>query len=136
MVYEYATWVSSKFRRKVYEAYDTLQTEGIAVAEHAAEDVLNNPMAYLEKVFEQAKVLQAQKEQLEKQNVQLTGERDVAVGTIAKVERTVSQVARRIPNVNLNAVSRDLFRLGYFYKQNGEAIPASKLAQVSTKQPS
>ena len=62
LVYAYAMWISPAFHLKVIQAYDTLQTQGIAVAEHAAEDLLADPLTYLERVFEQAKKLQAAKQ--------------------------------------------------------------------------
>ena len=62
LVYAYAMWISPAFHLKVIRAYDTLQTQGIAVAEHAAEDLLADPLTYLERVFEQAKKLQAAKQ--------------------------------------------------------------------------
>jgi len=58
LVYSYAMWISADFQMKVIDAYDQLQTQGIAVADHAAEDLLANPMAYMERVFEQMSVEQ------------------------------------------------------------------------------
>lgn len=109
LVYDYAAWVSAEFRLKVYEAYDTLQTQGIAVAEHAAEDLLANPLTYLERALDHAKKLRAAMQIAE-------AERDAAVSTIAKVNHTLRNVARKLPNINLIKLSSRLKELGYFYK--------------------
>ncbi|GEK46020.1 hypothetical protein HPA02_03030 [Bisbaumannia pacifica] len=62
LVYTYAMWVSAKFHMKVVDFFDRGQTQGIAVADHAADDLLTNPLAYFEKVLAQAKQLQAERD--------------------------------------------------------------------------
>lgn len=43
---------SPDFHLKVIDAYDNFQTQGIAVADHAAADLIANPLACSERVLE------------------------------------------------------------------------------------
>lgn len=62
LVYAYAMWISPAFHLKVIRSFDRLQTEGIAVADHAVDNLLDDPLSYFEKVLVQAKVLKAERD--------------------------------------------------------------------------
>lgn len=71
LVYAYAMWISPKFNLEVIRAYDRLATDGVAVHKDAADDLLADPMKYIEALMGQAKKLKA--------------ERDLAVATKAEI---------------------------------------------------
>ena len=48
LVYTYAMWISPAFHSKVVRAFDTLQTQGVAVAERAAADFLKKLVPFVE----------------------------------------------------------------------------------------
>jgi len=126
MVYSYAMWISAEFQLKVIGAYDTLQTQGIAVADHAADDILRNPLVYLQRAVNQAIELQAERDRALAAEAVAVSERDVAVSerngmatTIGKFEHTIARVVRMMAGVNSMATKADLCREGFLYKQGG-----------------
>jgi len=109
MVYAYAMWISASFSLKVIRAFDQLQTDGVAVADHAADDILENPLDYMEKLIGQAR--------------KLKHERDIAATRIATYEKvtaqhdhTLTRYIRTLDGVNSQHIKKDLEFFGYLYK--------------------
>lgn len=88
LVYDYAMWINADFKIKVIQAFDRLQTQGVAVADHAAADLLENPLKYLEAIIGQAKELQARLQVVEPKAA-------VFDATVAVRKVTLGDFARR-----------------------------------------
>lgn len=62
LVYSYAMWINPKFHLKIIKLFGRLQTQGVALADHAADDLLINPLVYYEKLLVQAQQLQVERD--------------------------------------------------------------------------
>lgn len=118
LVYAYAMWISPAFHLKVIRTFDNLQTQGVAVADHAVEDLLNDPLSYLDRLMAQAKKLKAERDAAKAALEVAEPKALVFDHVVADKQMSVSRFARTLPGVNLNRIKRSLFDLGYFYKKD------------------
>lgn len=79
LIYAYAMWISPEFHLKVIRAYDRLVTNGVAVHEISADQVLEDPLSYMKKVLAQAIQLKAERDRAATANQKLPYEGDSAV---------------------------------------------------------
>lgn len=100
LVYTYAMWVSPKFHMKVVEFFDRGQTQGVAVADHAADEMLTNPLGYFEKVLAQAKQIQAERDlALKNEAAALQRETNIRAA-VATHRQSVSRFVRSLGDIN------------------------------------
>lgn len=130
LVYTYAMWISPAFHLKVVEFFDRGQTQGVAVADHAVEDVLNDPFAFMEKLFAQAKILKAERDALAAKLTVAAPKALVFDHNVANHGENLTRFARSLKGVNTSMVKSDLARLGYLYRLGGSYRVYAKYRDV------
>ena len=130
LVYSYSMWISPAFHLKVVEFFDRGQTQGVAVADHAVEEVLNDPFAFMEKLFTQAKILKAERDALAAKLTVAAPKALVFDAHVANHGENLTRFVRTLRGVNTSMVKSDLARLGYLYRLGGSYRVYAKYRDV------